>query len=174
MNTATAQPMHRSVTAAADRRARMPCGWLSALACALLLAAGDGFAQGKPDATPPFLSESVAPNLVITVDDSTSMAFAYVPDTLPTTYGPTRIGRRNWYTSSEVNALYYNPDPAIEYEVPPSLPLPDFHDLSRYPFGAPAACEPRTINLDTEYKAVRLDYRVNSFGGCTVAFAPIP
>jgi type IV pilus assembly protein PilY1 len=157
MNTATAQPMHRSVTAAADRRDRMACGWLSALACALLLAAGVGFAQGKPDPTPPFLSESVAPNLIISFDNSESMRGASAPS-LPDPGG--RPGISAYWASPDVNKLYYDPTRSYEpgYAADGSqLPVFPSRSVQRYPYGVPdgnyQGC-PSTIDLES------VDYRV--------------
>ncbi|WP_374402248.1 pilus assembly protein [Niveibacterium sp.] len=62
--------------------------------------------------TPMFLQSPQKPNLIVTLDDSGSMTWAYVPDSFgsdmktdtgPGTYSPKRI------FSSDYNAMYYNP-----------------------------------------------------------------
>ncbi|MDB5814410.1 MAG: hypothetical protein JWN23_1527 [Rhodocyclales bacterium] len=59
---------------------------------------------------------AVAPNLLVTVDASGSMAFAYVPDSLGV-YGSTALTSLKRFKSSDYNALYYNP--SITYLPPP-------------------------------------------------------
>lgn len=54
--------------------------------------------------TPPFLPTPLPPNIVVTLDDSGSMAWAYVPDDLYS-YASTRR-----FKSSKFNPLYYDPD----------------------------------------------------------------
>src|SRR5262245_15944483 len=62
--------------------------------------------------TPQVLATAMPPNVVLTLDDSGSMASAFVPDALDTTSN--RDGRRG--KSSKFNALYY--DPTIIYPAP--------------------------------------------------------
>lgn len=62
---------------------------------------------------PLFLKDGVDPNMIVTLDDSGSMAWGYVPDSYGNSSGE-RNSRR--FKSSEYNAMYYNP--AILY-VPP-------------------------------------------------------
>lgn len=59
---------------------------------------------------PLFLKESVDSNLVFVYDDSGSMARRYMPDDLGGDSG------RNWYYSSHVNKVYY--DPTVTYKPP--------------------------------------------------------
>ncbi len=63
-----------------------------------------------PHNVPLYLTTGVSPNMVITLDDSGSMAWSYVPDTV----GSESAFRR--YKSASYNAQYYNPK--IRY-VPP-------------------------------------------------------
>ncbi len=58
------------------------------------------------------LVDGVAPNMIITIDESTSMDRAYVPDGLGFT------GERRFRANS-FNAMYYNPD--VTYRIPPSF-----------------------------------------------------
>lgn len=53
---------------------------------------------------PPFLPTPLSPNIALTLDDSGSMAWAYVPDGLQTSNGTRR------FKASVFNPLYYNPD----------------------------------------------------------------
>ena len=61
--------------------------------------------------TPLFLGGHLAPNLVLTLDDSLSMPWAYVPDDIAAEANTRR------FKSAYFNALYY--DPAITYTPPP-------------------------------------------------------
>lgn len=67
----------------------------------------------KPSQIPLFLQEGVAPNVLLTIDNSGSMAMAYLPDELEWAK-KTRAGR-----SSRFNVQYY--DPEITYEIPQRL-----------------------------------------------------
>lgn len=60
--------------------------------------------------SPLILSESVAPNLVLTLDDSGSMRYAFAPDSM----GDNGAYRR--FKSAVFNPMYYNP--AVTYLVP--------------------------------------------------------
>jgi type IV pilus assembly protein PilY1 len=79
------------------------------LGLGFLLVPGLGKAISLAD-TPLFLTAPVTPNIVMTLDDSGSMAWGYVPDGISGTSGTRR------YASSDFNALYYNP--AVKYDIP--------------------------------------------------------
>jgi type IV pilus assembly protein PilY1 len=75
---------------------------------------------------PLFLTEGVAPNIMVTIDNSGSMKWAFAPDTMNPTTGATYNG----YTADQVrtsrraksaafNPLYYNP--AVSYTAPYSV-----------------------------------------------------
>jgi type IV pilus assembly protein PilY1 len=75
---------------------------------------------------PLFLTEGVAPNIMVTIDNSGSMKWAFAPDTMNPTTGATYGG----YTADQVrtsrraksasfNPLYYNP--AVTYTAPYSV-----------------------------------------------------
>ncbi|KAA3650043.1 MAG: hypothetical protein DWQ11_17290 [Proteobacteria bacterium] len=70
-----------------------------------------GGAQAATDISsiPLYAIQGVDPNIALTIDDSGSMQWAYVPDALSTS------GKR--YRSSRYNGMYYNP--AIAYAAPP-------------------------------------------------------
>lgn len=94
-------------------------------------------------ATPPELTAAVAPNLVLTFDDSGSMAWDYMPDQRP--YDPTNTGWGSPYRcagvidadvtdktdarSRSMNGVYFNPnnvyDPPIEGDLTDSPSMPD-------------------------------------------------
>ena len=59
--------------------------------------------------TPLFLTQSVTPNLVMTLDDSLSMGHAHVPDRLGQGATGEDITNGRRYKSSYYNPLYYNP-----------------------------------------------------------------
>lgn len=59
---------------------------------------------------PLFLSVSVAPNIVMTLDDSGSMAWGFIPDSISGAAGTRR------FASSHFNPQYYNPN--ITYTIP--------------------------------------------------------
>jgi type IV pilus assembly protein PilY1 len=54
--------------------------------------------------TPLYLTTSVEPNIVLTFDDSGSMAWAYLPDTI------SGLGGNQRACSSQLNKVYYNPN----------------------------------------------------------------
>jgi type IV pilus assembly protein PilY1 len=84
--------------------------WLAAsLAAAMAFTAQPASALSFTD-TPLFLSVSVAPNLILTLDDSGSMTYAYVPDGIS---GGSSTRR---YKSGDFNGMYYNP--ATTYTAP--------------------------------------------------------
>lgn len=66
--------------------------------------------------TPLFLTVSVTPNVVMTLDDSLSMSHAHVPDRLGHSSSGTNIASGRRYKSSHYNALYY--DPSVTYSIP--------------------------------------------------------
>jgi len=85
-------------------------------AAALLLAAAvcPAMAQFALSPVPPLVSAPPPTNLVLTIDDSGSMMYAFVPDSVGN-YG---INNTAAYTSSDYNRLYYNPN--ITYAIPPN------------------------------------------------------
>lgn len=84
---------------------------------AVLLAAG-AFALASQAAitlseTPLFLTASVTPNIVLTLDDSGSMARGYVPDSIGDSTTKLNSPR---FTAASYNAMYYNPQ--VTYAIP--------------------------------------------------------
>src|SRR5882762_9620783 len=92
---------------------RFSCG-VAFLALTLL---GSGAQATTLAQTPPFLPTPLAPNIVLTLDDSGSMRWAYAPEDMcdiervSSTYGARRT------KSADFNSLYYDPkvryDPAV-------------------------------------------------------------
>lgn len=73
--------------------------------------------------TPLFLTTNIPPNLIVTLDDSGSMARAYTPDLCGATgyiynntCSPSGILNNRWPKSSHANPIYYNP--AVVYKAP--------------------------------------------------------
>ncbi|MEN6585230.1 MAG: PilC/PilY family type IV pilus protein [Sulfuricella sp.] len=109
---------------------------------------------------PLFLTGSVEPNIVLTLDDSGSMAWAYVPDALLADAATKR------FKSTYYNAMYY--DPTIVYTPPPMY---NGGGCTIDPATNPATCYANatftaapingydatrgTVNLSSNYKAVR-------------------
>ncbi len=88
-----------------------PGAWRLALAALAWALAGPVLAQYSISQNPMLAAAPPPPNVVLTVDDSGSMAWAYVPDS-ESQYPATAA-----FTSSAYNALYYNP--ATVYATPP-------------------------------------------------------
>ncbi|SNB57583.1 type IV pilus assembly protein PilY1 [Marinobacter sp. es.042] len=89
---------------------------LSTFAASLLFSLATtqaAFAQVNLASVPLFLKESVDPNLMFVFDDSGSMGWRYMPDNLG------GDADENWYYSSDVNKIYYDPD--VTY-LPPYRP----------------------------------------------------
>src|SRR5690554_5444147 len=63
------------------------------------------------------LTEGVAPNMIFTLDDSTSMAWGYVPDNQP--WGGSWSTNSRRIRAANTNPMYYNPD--VVYEIPPNF-----------------------------------------------------
>ncbi|MCS6944629.1 MAG: PilC/PilY family type IV pilus protein [Sutterellaceae bacterium] len=122
--------------------------------------------------TPPFLPTPMPPNIVITLDDSGSMAWAYVPDSLVNHVATRR------FKSSTFNPLYYNPD--VLYPLPVfinadgtqyTFPAPAFDNapINGFADGGPGRGAPRGyVNLATGYQPTR-EYNPAS---TTQTFAP--
>lgn len=77
----------------------------------LTMSAAAGAASLDLSRVPPSLNASVAPNVVISLDDSGSMAWGHMPSSSHTAPG----SNCSWYNSAE-NTMYFNPD--LEYRPP--------------------------------------------------------
>lgn len=65
------------------------------------------------------LTEGVSPNLLVTLDDSGSMAYAYAPDGISGDARTDSYPSKARFFSSRYNPMYYNPD--ARYELPKKL-----------------------------------------------------
>lgn len=112
-------------------------------------------------------SIGVAPNLIITLDDSASMMRSWIPQTLVTDQSFSRAtidGPR--FKAPYFNGLYY--DPLIKYEIPRRSDKPE----SFYTTSFNAAyfngfdTSRGTINLATEYRVVGLSENSDDYSKC--------
>ncbi|PFG51778.1 type IV pilus assembly protein PilY1 [Marinobacter sp. LV10R520-4] len=135
---------------------------------------------------PLFLKTSVDSNLVFIFDDSGSMGWEYMPDSIggdlvlfpggPHNWsgGTLRVGNF-WYYSSRVNAIYYDPD--TEYALPHKpdgsgrFPNSNFNAAWKNGFS-----ETGSVNLSIRFPTHRFTfedsafyYRFNSSPGCEAA-----
>ncbi len=106
-------------------------------------------ASDIPDAIPPFLSEGVPANLVLSVDDSRSMNLAFLPDSLPDPKSAQQTGMRNWFTSPDVNKLYYDPKrsylPGRNADGSERADSNDFESVPPFPYSNPENCPNRDL-----------------------------
>ncbi|MGB5834887.1 MAG: hypothetical protein WBG92_23280, partial [Thiohalocapsa sp.] len=98
---------------------------------------------------PPFLLEGVAPNLVLTLDNSKSMRAAYLPNSLE------NRDERAVFSSPDVNKVYYDPSktylPGLDADGV-SLGNADFSATAPYPY---LDCDPdATVDLGADYVVV--------------------
>ena len=93
---------------------------LSAAVCAGVLSASVGAQADEVTQIPLNVSKGVSPNMMFTLDDSTSMAWAYVPDSNFQVYkdliGSTTSRR---FRAANANPMYYNPNTI--YDIPPEF-----------------------------------------------------
>jgi len=126
-----------------------PCLRVLLIFVACLLSYGTAYATNLGLSNVPLdVQEGVAPNILLTVDDSGSMSWSFLPDGVYSSYNDARGA------SSEFNALYYNP--AITY-----VPGVDSNNASLgnatftaawdngYHQSGAGTC---TVNLSTSYK----------------------
>lgn len=120
-----------------------------AVALSLMLMSVNGRAATTPLAispTPLYVTVNVAPNIVVTLDDSGSMASAYAPDSLSSDTATKR------FKSASYNPLYY--DPTVVYSPPKK------YDGSSYPNSSYTSAPINGfdtsrgyVNLSTKYAA---------------------
>lgn len=114
---------------------------------------------------PLFVTASMPPNVLLTLDDSGSMAWSYVPDNLDINQGTKRFKAANF------NAIYYNP--AVTYTPPPkynggNCKLDNTNPSTCYPNVSFTAAPLNgfdtslgTVNLSSNYR-VTLEYNPSS------------
>ncbi|RPH39961.1 MAG: hypothetical protein EHM87_23150, partial [Burkholderiales bacterium] len=94
---------------------------------------------------PWFIGQNVAPNILLTLDDSGSMAWAYAPDSMSST-----SLRESRAFKSNLNPMYYNP--SATYSAPPDendIPYPTSYTAARLNGFDPTR---GTVNLQTSYR----------------------
>lgn len=92
----------------------------STLTSLLLLSVAQPAGAVTVSQQPLFLTEGVAPNLLVTLDDSGSMAFAYAPDSISgDASNSTNSGSKKRFLSSYYNPMYYNP--SVTYRAPKKI-----------------------------------------------------
>jgi type IV pilus assembly protein PilY1 len=113
--------------------------------------------------TPLFIGGNVDPNIVVTLDDSGSMAWGFMPDNIGNHYSstyPFGSANRNRGLAANWNRLAYNP--AVTYATPvdevgaplspadPTAFTRAFDDGYRHALGQDGSCP--TVNLATSYR----------------------
>jgi len=87
--------------------------WRALLSCLATLLIGTAAQAGTVtlSRTPPGVTSKVAPNIVVTFDDSGSMNSTSIPDAMDGSYN------KKYYYSADGNPIYF--DPTVTYVVPP-------------------------------------------------------
>lgn len=104
-----------------------------------------------PSQSPLILTESVAPNLILTLDDSGSMRWAYVPDSIDGLSATRRV------KSATFNPMYYNP--AVTYTTPIKYDTNGARSSTQYSTSFTSAyfngfdTSKGSVNLSTDYRA---------------------
>lgn len=126
-------------------------------------------------ATPVFLKESVDPNLMFIFDDSGSMGWEFMPDSIsgelslsaddngPIRWSGGRLRVNNfWYYSSRVNTIYYDPDtkyrPPFKPDGSGRLPDVDFNNAWTNGYSETGA-----VDLSVRYPTTRFTYEDSAF-----------
>jgi type IV pilus assembly protein PilY1 len=141
---------------ATDRRSHF-----SRLAAAvLLLVAARAAGAFTVSSLPQFVPSLLPPNIAVTLDDSGSMSWAYVPDSLAST------GNTRRFKSASFNPLYY--DPEVNYPAPVDVagtPLTTSFLSARingYADGITGAATRGSVNLHIAYRPT-LEYDPSAF-----------
>jgi type IV pilus assembly protein PilY1 len=124
------------------------------LATALVIAAAPAHATVDLADSPLFLTVAVPPNITLTLDDSGSMARAFVPDICGATSNDCNALDNRYGKSSHYNLLYYNP--AVKYDLPKDADgnlfgEPNFEDAPRSGYYSSSSFDTR--DLKREYRA---------------------
>ncbi|SFM21043.1 pilus assembly protein [Halopseudomonas yangmingensis] len=128
---------------------------LSSLAFGMCLQGATAYASLDVSQQPLMLVDSVPPNLILTLDDSGSMRWAFVPDSMGTNNNSIRNARRS--KSSSYNPMYYNP--AIDYLLPVKIKSDGTVDSTGYTTNFTAA-KHNGFN-DLGVRNLSSDYRVS-------------
>lgn len=132
---------------------------LSACLVAGVLSAG--MAQAGVSQAPLNLVEGVSPNVILTLDESGSMSWGFIPDTSAQPYKDL-IGSNNnkRYHANNTNPLAYNPH--LVYEIPPAFELngdskeltTSFSSAPANGFGVQHSTNNPRVNLATQYRPI--------------------
>lgn len=102
---------------------------------------------------PPFLPKPLDPNIVITLDDSGSMTWAYAPDSL-LSYASTRR-----FKSAAFNPLYYDPNivyrPPVDAQGNPLTTSFTAAPINGFANGSSGPASRGTVNLSIAYRPTR-------------------
>lgn len=69
--------------------------------------------------SPLSLTVGVPPNIIFTLDESGSMSWGYVPDSIESKVIGSGSTMKRLYAASDFNSMYYNP--SVKYTIPPSF-----------------------------------------------------
>ena len=132
---------------------------LSACLVAGVLSAG--MAQAGVSQAPLNLVEGVSPNVILTLDESGSMSWGFIPDTSAQPYKDL-IGSNNnkRYHANNTNPLAYNPH--LVYEIPPAFEVSgdskelttSFSNAPANGFGVQDSTYNPSISLSAEYRPI--------------------
>lgn len=149
--------MSRDAVNGGEKRGLSFSRWWAWALVMLPVCAGVWAAEHDVTSVPPFLLQGVDPNIMLTVDDSGSMAYSFMPEEVRYLNGSsgtlhTYNNFKVWALSANVNRIYY--DPTVTYRPPvgangASLPNASFTAawLNGY------AQAGTTVNLQTHYRA---------------------
>lgn len=124
----------------------------------LTMSAGAGAASLDLSRVPPSLNASVAPNILISLDDSGSMAWGHMPSPTQTSPGT----NCNWYNPAS-NTMYFNP--ALDYSPPlraDGTQYPNARFVAAWVDGLNTGYG--TVNLSTNYRVTNAQ-NTNYTGG---------
>jgi len=143
---------------------RFSCG----VAFLVLTLLGSGAQATTLAQTPPFLPTPLAPNIVLTLDDSGSMRWAYAPEDMCDIElnSSTRGARRT--KSSDFNSLYY--DPRVRYDPAVTATGTALTTSFTAAYINGLYTSHGTVNLSTGYRATWA-YDPSSNGSSTVSIA---
>ena len=141
------------------RRIRGGSTILALLAAALCVGASSGALAVTLAQTPLYLTQSIAPNIVVTLDDSGSMAWAYVPDcigyggTCPNASFTPYSQKTLAFRAASYNGMYY--DPSIVYTPPVNASGTSLTTSYTAAWMDGFLQSGNTLNLSTAYQASR-------------------
>lgn len=120
----------------------------AALSGAVLLSAQTTHAAALSVSQQPLmLIQGVAPNMLVTLDDSGSMAFAYAPDSI------SGYGNYTFFASNSFNPMYF--DPNTQYKLPKKLTLVNGQvQIQDYPAPQLLLCLAQWLHSQREYQSV--------------------